>query len=189
LGAELRFTAMASERTLTTHDVFELVMQCPHVSPDEIAGLLQRISQISHSGKTKRTILSKSIADDGERLVAILRVLDMLGLAKLANDTVALTSGGEHYARATAHERKVIFADQLKRNVPWVRLVQSEVAAHPQQEVRLQEFTTELYDRYPASDVDHGLRHVIDWARYSGVFFYDDRTGVIFLQRRDHSNG
>jgi len=184
----LRLVAMTdTAERLTAQDELGLLVQCPPISPDEIAGLLQAVDHIAKGEKVNLTTLAKSIAHDDDRLLALLKALGMLGLAELSGGDVNLTLVGLSYARAPARERRQIFAEQLASCMPWVKLVQSRVAADPGQRVQLAEIATELHDRYPAAFIEQGLHQVIDWARYAGLFFYDDRSGDISLQRIDNS--
>jgi NitT/TauT family transport system ATP-binding protein len=166
-----------------TRAIFDLAIQNVRVSPDELAGLSQTLAHISCEGHTELRGLAEKIGFDDERLLALLKVLCMLGFTELTGSTVALTSVGLNYARTTARKRRPIFAERLAAGIPWVDLIRRKVAADPDKKVRLAEIATELRDQYPAAVVERGLRRVIDWARYAGLFFYDDRTGVISLER------
>jgi NitT/TauT family transport system ATP-binding protein len=163
-------------------DAFYLSIQCPMVSTDEIAGLVHAIAHNGSASGMSLLTLSESIGYDEGRLLALLDLLDKLGLGKLANGTVELTPVGHRYQHASGQARRLIFADQLLRRVPLVSLVQNKVTAHPKREVRLAELTADLRDQYATDEIDRGFRQLIDWARYAGLFFYDDRTGIISLQ-------
>lgn len=169
-------------------DTFYLSVQCPTVSTDEIAGLINAIARNGPGGKIDLAALGESIGYDESRLLAILDLLDRLGLAKLVNGAVELTPLGSRYAGASGPDRRTIFADQLRDRIPLVKLIQGEIAAHPKREVDLAEIAVELRNQYSTFDnIDCGLRQLIDWARYAGLFSYDDRTGVVSLQSGHHS--
>lgn len=170
-----------TDETLGNREVFYLSIHCPIVSPDEIAGLVHTIARNRSGEQISLPALGESIGYDEGRLLALLDLLDRFGLAKLAGRTVELTPVGRRYARASGQARRLIFADLITDKIPLVKLMQAKVARHPNRETHLTEIAADLRDRYSTSEIDRGLRQVIDWARYAGLFSYDDLTGIISL--------
>jgi NitT/TauT family transport system ATP-binding protein len=171
-----------TDKKLRSQDAFFLSDRCPMISTDEIAGLVHTIARGGAEGQFTLATLGESIGYDESRLLALLELLDRLGLAKSAAGAVELTPVGSRYARASDKARRRIFAYQLTDRIDLVKLVQAKVAEKPQREVQLAELAGGLRDQYPSVDIDCGLRQLIDWARYAGLFSYDDRSGVISLQ-------
>ena len=64
-------------------------------------------------------------------------VLEILGFAGTSDGAVQLTPVGQHYATASTHERRLIFADRLMQ-LPSVKLIQTMVASHPGYQVQVQ---------------------------------------------------
>jgi NitT/TauT family transport system ATP-binding protein len=170
-----------SDAELGNQEAFYLSIHCPIVSTDEIAGLVHTIARNRSGEQISLPALGQWIGYDEERLLALLDLLDRLDLAKLVADKVELTPVGRRYALASGQARRRIFADQLTDRIPLVKLVQGKITANPVREVHLAEIAADLRNQYPAFDIDRGLRQLIDWARYAGLFSYDDRTGVITL--------
>jgi len=163
-----------------TYDVFDVSMQSPLVSTDQMAGLLNTLAQTPRSSKHDIITVRKSVAYDDDQLLAILNALAVLGFAGTSDGTVELTPVGQHYARAPTHERRLIFAVQLMQ-LPSVKLIQGMIASHLGHQVHGAEIVTELGHRYPTVDVERRLRQVVEWGRYAGVLFYDERTDLISL--------
>ena len=163
-----------------TYDVFDVSMQSPLVSTDQMAGLLNTLAQTPRSSKHDILTVRKSVAYDDDQLLAILNALAVLGFAGTFDGTVELTRVGQHYARAPPHERRLIFAVQLMQ-LPSVKLIQGMIASHLGHQVHGAEIVTELGHRYPTVDVERRLRQVVEWGRYAGVLFYDERTDLISL--------
>ena len=65
--------------------------------------------------------------------------------------------------------------------LPSVKLIQGMIASHLGHQVHRAEIVTELGHRYPTVDVERRLRQVVEWGRYAGVLFYDERTDLISL--------
>jgi len=141
---ELRFVIVA--RRTTTYDVFDVSMQSPLVSTDQIAGLLNTLAQTSCSKEHNIITARKSAAYDDDQLLAILNALEILGFAGTSDGAVQLTPVGQHYATASTHERRLIFADRLM--LPSVKLIQTMVASHPGYQVHGAEIVAELGHRY-----------------------------------------
>jgi hypothetical protein len=142
--------------SFTAQDEFFFPVQCPVVSVDQIAGLVQTIAHKGSDDKISLTALSE-IGHDEQKLLAIIDLLERFGLAKLRAGTAELTSVGRYYARASGQMRRTIFADQLKLNVPLVKTVQSKVASHPKLTVHLTEIAAELRHHGPSSNIDRAL--------------------------------
>jgi NitT/TauT family transport system ATP-binding protein len=113
-----------------TYDVFDVSMQSPLASTDQIAGLLNTLAQTSCSNEHNIITARKSVAYDDDQLLAILNALEMLGFAGTSDRAVQLTPVGQHYVKAATHERRFIFAAQLM-HLPSVKLIQSVIASHP----------------------------------------------------------
>jgi NitT/TauT family transport system ATP-binding protein len=169
------------DEKLGNQEAFYLSIRCPIVSTDEIAGLIHTIARNRSGERVSLPALGQSVGYDEERLLALLDLLDRLDLAKLVTGKVELTPVGRRYARASGQSRRQIFADQLTEKIPLVNLVRGRVAENPEHEVHLVDITADLRNQYPSFDIDRGLRQLIDWARYAGLFSYNDDTCVITL--------
>ena len=93
-----------------TYDVFDVSMQSPLVSMDQMAGLLNTLAQTPRSSKHDIITVRKSVAYDDDQLLAILNALEVLGFTGTSDGTVELTPVRQHYARAPPHERRLIFS-------------------------------------------------------------------------------
>ena len=130
-----------------TYDVFDVSMQSPLVSIDQVAGLLSTLAQTSCSKEHNIITARKSVAYDDDQLLAILNALEILGFAGTSDGAVQLTPVGQHYASAPADNRRLIFAVQLVQ-LPSVKLIQTMVTSHPGYQVHGAEIVAELGHRY-----------------------------------------
>jgi NitT/TauT family transport system ATP-binding protein len=149
--------------------------------PDELVGLLRTLRRLRADGGARIADLADAVPLDDERLLPLVRILDALGLAELAEGRVRVTAIGRRFAQAREDERKRLFADRLKSRMPLASHVLSALQAQPERQLRLASLERELRDEFAAEKEESSLRQIIAWGRYGGLFFYDDRTGVVSL--------
>jgi hypothetical protein len=73
--------------------------------------------------------LADAVPLDDERLLALVRTLDALGLVELAAGRARVTVNGRRFAQAREDERKRLFADRLKSRMPLANYVLSALQA------------------------------------------------------------
>ena len=88
-------------------------------------------------------------------------------------------------ACGTAGEEVIVAASALEKGLKVLLLIpplaEASCASHLGHQVHRAEIVTELGHRYPTVDVERRLRQVVEWGRYAGVLFYDERTDLISL--------
>jgi NitT/TauT family transport system ATP-binding protein len=151
------------------------------VSTDEIVGLLQVAVHRPHCEPVSLVSLGRVFHSDDDRLLAAVKVAQVLGFAELSGAELELTPAGRAFAVASSRNRKKLFAEQLQRVLPWVKLIKSRVAGDPRQRVMLADLAAEFMEFNPDSDIEKGLLQVTDWGRYAGLFDYDSRTRHLSL--------
>jgi NitT/TauT family transport system ATP-binding protein len=168
---------------LKRSDRQELSLDLPEASTDEIVGLLKVLVRLSYGRRIGLSELAEAITYDDERLLVLLQLLDMLDFSVMSNGWVKLTRVGRTYATSADHARRVIFANQLAKRIPVMAYVRGLLEGHSAGAVALDELRADLQARYPDADIAPTLRRVIAWARYAGLFYFDQRTGLVSLGR------
>jgi NitT/TauT family transport system ATP-binding protein len=153
------------------------------LSLDELVGLLRTLGRIRAAGGI--AALADAVPLDDERLLALVRTLDALGLVELTKGRVRVTVMGRRFAQAHADERKQIFADRLRSRIPLATYVLGALQRQPDRRIPLALLERELRDEFAVEDAEASLRQIITWGRYAGLLFYDDRTGLISLDQLD----
>jgi NitT/TauT family transport system ATP-binding protein len=159
----------------------------PVLSPDELVGLLRTLGRIRSAGGAGIADLADAVPLDDERLLALVRTLDALGLVELTRGRVRVTVMGRRFAQAHEDERKQIFGERLRSRMPLTTYLLGALQAQPDRRILLALLERELRDEFAVEDAEALLRQIIPWGRYAGLFFYDDRTGVISIDRPDVS--
>ena len=177
---------MSELRTdIPTHDGSGLAMRLPQVSVDEITGLLKILARVAFAQRISLAGLADTVRYDQDRLLNLLGLLGILGFAEVSGGAVRLTRTGRLYARASDHERKTVFAGQLARRIPLAAYVRDVLEADPAHHLALSTMLIDLQQRFALADAGAAMRTVIAWARYAGLFFYDEVSGLLWLEQSD----
>jgi NitT/TauT family transport system ATP-binding protein len=133
--------------------------------------------------------LRRHFESDDDRLLAAVKVAEILGLAAVSNGELELTPLGRAFATASSHDRKTIFGEQLRRALPWLKDLESVIVSHPKQRWPVADITLDLTHFDQDVQFEKGLLQVVEWGRYAGLFDYDNRTRQISLSHSHHVAG
>ena len=154
----------------------------PHISSNELAGLLEAVAAEPFSGKADLPKIATDLQMEIDELFPVAETLQMLRFAELEGGDLKLTEAGTAFANAALDERKRIFARQLLTYVPLaahVRRVLDERTSHVARKSR---FIDELEDFMTEDDAEQTLRAIIGWGRYAEVFAYEDESARFTLE-------
>jgi len=168
------------------HDLFTLPV---NVAADEIVGLVKAAARRRQEQTVSLVSLRRNFESDDDRLLAAVKVAEVLGFAAVSNGALKLTPLGRAFATASSHDRKRIFGEQLRRALPWVNDLESAIVSHPKQRWSAADITMDLTHFDQDVQFERGLLQVVEWGRYACIFDYDNRTRQISLSNSQHLAG
>jgi NitT/TauT family transport system ATP-binding protein len=151
-----------------------LGMALPHISTNELAGMIENLAAAPNNGSADLADLAREAQLEADELLPIAETLQLMRFAEIDGRTIRLTAVARRYADADVDERKQIFARQLLAYVPLaahIRRVLDDRASHQAPASR---FRDELEDFMSEPRADDTMSAVVSWGRYAEVFAYHD---------------
>jgi NitT/TauT family transport system ATP-binding protein len=152
-----------------------LGMALPHVSTNELAGMIEALAAAPNNGSADLADLARDLQLEADELLPIAETLQLLRFSEIDGRTIRLTAAARRYDAADVDERKQIFARQLLAYVPLaahIRRVLDDRASH---QVPASRFRDELEDFMSEPRAEETLDAIVSWGRYAEVFaFHDD---------------
>jgi NitT/TauT family transport system ATP-binding protein len=158
-----------------------LGMALPHVSTNELAGMIEGLAAAPNNGQADLATLARELQMEADELLPIAETLQLMRFADLQGRTLRLTQAARRYDAADVDERKQIFARQLLAYVPLaahIRRVLDDRASHQAPASR---FRDELEDFMSEAYAEETLDAIVSWGRYAEVFAFhedDDRFSL-----------
>ena len=152
-----------------------------HTSANTLAGLMEALVAAPYNGKADLPELAGELQLEVDDLLPLAEGLQILGFAELAEGDIKITQIGRAFVDSDLEQRKRLFAEQLRRQVPLaahIRRVLDERPGHRAPRIR---FETELEDQLSEEDAAETLQTVISWGRFGELFSYDDQAEVFSL--------
>jgi NitT/TauT family transport system ATP-binding protein len=156
-------------------------MALPRASANLLAGLIEAVAGAPYNGKADLPVIASALQMEVDDLFPVAESLQLLRFAEIEGGDIRLTDVGKQFAEAGVDDRKKLFQRQLLTYVPLaahIRRVLQERANHKAPRSR---FRDELEDHMTSESVQHTLRSVIAWARFSEAFAYDARSETFSL--------
>src|SRR3569833_2004617 len=157
-------------------------MSLTHVSPNQIAGLIEALAAPPYNGKADLPDIAYEQELEVDELFPVAEAMQLLRLADVEGGDIKLTHMGKRFADAELNERKEIFARALMSQVPLaahIRKILDERASHSAPRTR---FFDELEDHMTEDAADETLKSVVSWARFAELFSYDDDAELFSLE-------
>ncbi len=157
-------------------------MPLVHVSPNQIAGLIEALAAAPYDGKADLPDIAYEQELEVDELFPVAEAMQLLRLAEIEGGDIRLTHMGKRFADAELNERKEIFSRALINNVPLathIRRVLDERASHSAPKSR---FLDELEDHMAEDAAEDSLKTVVSWARFGELFSYDDDAALFSLE-------
>jgi NitT/TauT family transport system ATP-binding protein len=153
-----------------------------HVSPNQIAGLIEALAAPPYDGKADLPDISYEQELEVDELFPVAEAMQLMRLADVEGGDIRLTHMGKRFAEADLNERKEIFSRALMSYVPLavhIRRVLDERASHSAPRRR---FLDELEDHMTEEAAEDTLKTVVSWGRFSELFSYDDDAELFSLE-------
>jgi NitT/TauT family transport system ATP-binding protein len=157
-------------------------MVLPRVSSNALSGLMEALAAPPYHGRADLPVLAEAVHMDGDHLLRLAEVLQLLRFADLAEGDVRLTDPGRRFADLGVDERKALFRQHLVTYVPIVAHIKRVLDERPAGRAPMLRFKDELEDHMAEAAADATLRAVISLARYAEVFAYDEQSGTFNLE-------
>ncbi len=152
----------------------------PHVTNEEIVGLVEHLSKI-RSSRVDIYHLADELRLDSDNLLQLTDALELLGFATIFQGDITLTTLGETFAEASILLRKEIFAKRALK-VPLVQWLLEHLSRMERKELEYSTVQSELVGEFPPEEAERQLDTIVNWGRYAELLAYDDSTGLIFLE-------
>ncbi len=153
-----------------------------HVSPNQIAGLIEALAAPPYDGKADLPDIAYEQELEVDELFPVAEAMQLLRLGEVEGGDIKLSHMGKRFADAELNERKEIFARAIMSQVPLaahIKKVLDERASHSAPRTR---FLDELEDHMAEDAAEEALKTVISWARFGELFSYDDDAALFSLE-------
>ncbi len=155
------------------------------VSTNLMAGLLETLNGAPYFGRADLPALAAALQYEADELLPLGETLGLLGFAVLEEGDLILTETGRKFAEGETDDRKLIFAVQLKSNVPLISAISTVLEQRSNHRASSVRFRDELEDHMSPEYAEETLRTVIAWGRYAELFEYDEEAQQFGLEDED----
>jgi NitT/TauT family transport system ATP-binding protein len=159
-----------------------IALRLPPVGTNLMSGLLELLASPHFNGHADLPEIGGRLQLEADELFHIAEALQILGFAELEQGDIRLTPTGRTFADAELQERKRVFAERLRANVPLAAHIRRVLDERPGHRAPLVRFEPELEDSLPEEAAQETLRTVIHWGRYAELYSYDDQAEVFSLE-------
>jgi len=162
--------------------VHPLSQPLPPINPNQMAGLMEALAAPPYNGRADLPLLAGPLQLEVDDLFPLADALHMLGFANLAEGDIVLTAAGNAFVAAGTDERKALFADALRAQVPLVGMIRQVLDERWNHRAAAMRFRDELEDHMSPDYADETLRTAIGWGRYAELFSYDEEEQQFSLE-------
>jgi NitT/TauT family transport system ATP-binding protein len=160
----------------------ELGSWLPHVSTNEMSGLIETVAAEPHGGRADLPELASTLQLEIDELFPIVEMLQHLGFLELREGDVHLSEAAKIFAVSDLEPRKKMFAEHLLRGVPLVQHIKRVLDERPGHRAPRVRFEQELEDYLSDGAAEETLDSVINWGRFAELFAYDDQAEMFSLE-------
>ena len=159
-----------------------LGMQLHSISTNLLAGLMETLAAPPYAGRADLPALAGSLQLELDDLLPMGEALQLFGMGVLEEGDLRLTDRGRQYVEADTDDRKRIFGEALRANVPLVVQIRHVLDERPNHRAAAVRFRDELEDFMSPDYADDTLRAAIAWGRYAEIYSYDEEADQFFLE-------
>ena len=159
-----------------------LAMPLPEINPNQMAGLMEAVAAPPFLGRADLPNLAGPMQLEVDDLFPLGEVLHLLGFADLAEGDIHLTLSGRAFVAAGTDDRKAMFANALRAQVPLVGMIRQVLDERWNHRAAAMRFRDELEDHMSPEYAENTLRTAIGWGRYAELFSYDEEEQQFSLE-------
>jgi cobalt-zinc-cadmium resistance protein CzcA len=155
-----------------------LVEPLPDVSAVEIIELIEYLH--GRGGQEDIVRIADDTGREFARVVYTVKAAEMLGVAETPLNMVLLTDEGKRFVEATPDERKTLWRERLLK-LRLFREVYELLQRQPDHAVDSDFVLETIVMSMPRENYERVFQTFIRWARFGGLFVYDETTQRISL--------
>ena len=174
--------APSTDRAKGQPSALSMASQLPPVGTNLMSGLLELLASPHFGGHADLPEIGDRLQLEADELFQIAEALQILGFAELEQGDIRLTPTGRTFADSEVEQRKRIFAERLRANVPLAAHIRRVLDERPGHRAPLVRFEPELEDSLSEEAAQETLRTVIHWGRYAELYSYDDEAELFSLE-------
>ena len=180
--------ALMTRRTPATRvaaAVPTMSMQLHLVSTNLMAGLMETLAAPPYNGRADLPALAGSLQLELDDLLPMGEALQLFQLGVLEEGDLRLSDRGRDFVDADTDDRKRIFNEALRANVPLSAQIRHVLDERPNHRAAAVRFRDELEDFMSPDYADGTLSAVIAWGRYAELYSYDEEADQFFLDEEE----
>ena len=162
-----------------------LTERLPEADVARMEGLLELLAGDAFAGRADLPRLAEETELTDDELLPLAQAVSLLGLARLAEGDLHLTSLGRSYVDGAHTLRQELFGQQLLAHVPLAAHIRHSLEQEASGELPEEPFLRLLNESLDAAEAERVLRTAIEWGRHGEVFEYNYTTGLIHLPQGD----
>ena len=163
----------------------QLAARLPEADVARMEGLLELLAGDAFHGRADLPRLAEETELTDDELLPLAQAVSLLGLARLAEGDLHLTSLGRSYVDGAHTLRQELFGQQLLAHVPLAAHIRHSLEQEDSGELPEEPFLRLLSESLDAAEAERVLRTAIEWGRHGEVFEYNYTTGLIHLPQGD----
>jgi NitT/TauT family transport system ATP-binding protein len=150
----------------------------PECSSSEIVGLLEYLD--ARGGREDVFRIAADTNREFGRMIAVVKAAEMLDYVDTPKRMVILEPAGQRFVKATLEERKAVWREQLLK-LRLYRDVYDLLQREPKHEIDRDSLLDMMVLHMPQENYEKLFNTFIRWARFGGLFAYDETTELISL--------
>jgi len=156
----------------------ELVEPIPYAQNADMLGLLEFLAAQGGSCDLFQVVNHTHVAF--EKVLTIVKALEMLELVDSPKRSVELTPLGKEFVEADMDQRKLIWRDQLLE-LKLFRMVREQLELH-EGKLRKEELVQEIVGRLPMENPELTFETIVAWGRFAELFAYREEKEVLTFE-------
>ena len=156
-------------------------IQLHPVSTNLMAGLMETLAAPPYNGRADLPALAGSLQLELDDLLPMGEALQLFQLGVLEEGDLRLSDRGRDFVEADTDDRKRIFNEALRANVPLSAQIRHVLDERPNHRAAAVRFRDELEDFMSPDYAGDTLKAVIAWGRYAELYSYDEEADQFFL--------
>lgn len=153
----------------------------PPVAVEGMMGLIEALAASPLDGRADLPLLAGKALMELDDLFPLAEALQLLELAELEDGDIILTREGGRFANSGTEERRAILRHALRQGLPLIREICSTLDERPSHTTSAATFREMLQEDMSADYAAQTLQTLVNWARYAGLFDYDEDNDKLFL--------
>ena len=154
----------------------------PDVRVAELIGLLEQVDELQERGPVDLPDLAEEVRLDIDNLFPVLEACSILGLAKVHQGDITMTTKARALLEADITEKKELIAKQLIKHIPLAKYIVDTLHDRSAKRASEERFHKVLEEYFTEDEAERVLTTMIDWGRYAELFAYDYDTGLLSLE-------